>query len=178
MSFGERNWHGIVRGQGYVRVLVGRARSDMLRVTQRLTQPKNFCTTRLPFQNRSFVDFTEKSEHLDVRWGRSSWKWPFSLSKTRCALMFFLYHPFTLWKCIIGRFYNSKRGLWGRSSWKWLFSLSKTHSGRMFFISFREIRFYLHKEFRVAEIWFLSTQRMSLRRMVQNQWYSQKFFAR
>ena len=31
MSFGERNWHGIVRGQGYVRVLVGRARSDMLR---------------------------------------------------------------------------------------------------------------------------------------------------
>ena len=37
MSFGERNWHGIVRGQGYVRVLAGRARSDMLRDSQRLT---------------------------------------------------------------------------------------------------------------------------------------------
>ena len=48
----------------------------------------------------------------------------------------FLYHPFTLSKSIICRFYNSKRGLWGRSSRKWLFSLSKTHSGRMFFISF------------------------------------------
>ena len=35
----------IVRGQGYVRVLVGRARSDMLRDSQRLTQRKNFCTT-------------------------------------------------------------------------------------------------------------------------------------
>ena len=59
--------------------MVGRARSDMLRMTQRLTQPltqrltqrltqpltqpKNFCTTRLLFQNRSFVDFTEKNEH-------------------------------------------------------------------------------------------------------------------
>ena len=106
MSFGERNWHGIVRGQGYVRVLVGRARSDMLRVTPPLTPPltqrKNFCTTRLPFQNRSFVDFTEKSEHLDVRWGRSSWKWPFSLSKMRFAL-----------------------DCWGRSLWKWQFCLSK-----------------------------------------------------
>ena len=44
--------------------------------------------------------------------------------------------PFPIWKSMIDRFYNSKRGLWGRSSWKWLFSLSKTHSGRMFFISF------------------------------------------
>ena len=43
---------------------------------------------------------------------------------------------FPIWKSIIDRFYNSKRGLWGRSSRKWLFSLSKTHSGRMFFISF------------------------------------------
>ena len=102
MSFGERNWHGIVRGQGYVRVLAGRARSDMLRdsprltqpltppltprLTPRLTPPKNFCTTHFLFQNQSFVDFTEKSEHLDVRWGRSWWKWQFSLSKTCCAL--------------------------------------------------------------------------------------------
>ena len=62
MSFGERNWHGIVRGQGYVRVLVGRARSDMLRVTQPTFQPTNFCTTRLLFQNRSFVDFTKGNE--------------------------------------------------------------------------------------------------------------------
>ena len=89
MSFGERNWHGIVRGQGYVRVLAGRARSDMLRMTQRLTQRKNFCTTHFLFQNQSFVDFTEKSEHLDVRWGRSWWKWQFSLSKTCCALTVF-----------------------------------------------------------------------------------------
>ena len=56
----------IVRGQGYVRVLVGRARSDMLRVTPRLTprltQPKNFCTTRLLFENRLFVDFSKGNE--------------------------------------------------------------------------------------------------------------------
>ena len=140
MSFGERNWHGIVRGQGYVRVLAGWARSDNPRLTPPLipplTQRKNFCTTRLLFQNRSFVDFTEKSEHLDVRWGRSSRNRPFYNKEMRSALMFFGSNPFTLWKSIICRFYKSKRGLWGRSSRKWLFSLSKTHSGRMFFISF------------------------------------------
>ena len=58
MSFGERNWQEIVRGQGYARVLVGGARSDMLRVTQR----KNFCTTHFLFQNRSFVDFSKGNE--------------------------------------------------------------------------------------------------------------------
>ena len=75
----------------------------------------------------------------------------------------FLYHPFILSKSIICRFYNSKRGLWGRSSWKWLFSLSKTHSGRMFFISFREIRFYLHKEISFREIRFYLHKEISFR---------------
>ena len=32
-------------------------------IIPQLTQPKNFCTTRLFFQNRSFVEFTEKNEH-------------------------------------------------------------------------------------------------------------------
>ena len=121
ISFGGRNWHGIVRGQGYVRVLAGRARSDMLRdsprLTPRLTPRKNFCTTHFLFQNRSFVDFTEKSEHLDVRWGRSSWKWPFSLSKMRFALDCLMSRnaakskvtgAFRIWKSIIGRFSNRK----------------------------------------------------------------------
>ena len=102
----------------------------------------------------------------------------------------FLYHPFTLSKSIICRFYNSKRGLWGRSSRKWLFSLSKTHSGRMFFISFQEIRFYLHKEFRVAdisfylhkdfraaEIGFSLHKEFFRRKIMKNQWYISKFSA-
>ena len=99
--------------------------------------------------------------------------------------------PFPLWKSIIDRFYKSKRGLWGRSSWKWLFSLSKTHSGRMFFISFREIRFYLHKEFRVAEISFYLHKdfraaeigfslhkEIFIRKIMKNQWYVSKKFPR
>ena len=104
-----------------------RVKEEELRMTQPLTQPKNFCTTRLLFQNRSFVDFTEKSEHLDVRWGRSSWKWPFSLSKTRCALTVFIY---------------TKNSAWRRHD----FIYTKNF--------LRETGFYLHKEFRVAETWF------------------------
>ena len=55
-------------------VWAGRARTEIPRLTPRLTQPltqpltprltqpKNFCTTHFPFQNRSLVDFSKGKE--------------------------------------------------------------------------------------------------------------------
>ena len=125
MSFGERNWHGIVRGQGYVRVLVGRARSDMLRdsprltqpLTPRLTPPKEFLYHPLPLW-KSIICRIYWEEWTS--WGRCWWKWLFSWSKTRFALMFLM---------------NSAR---------------PRRKKKKFCPA--EIRFYLHKEFRAAGI--------------------------
>ena len=64
MSFGERNWHGIFAGQGYVRVWAGRPGSDNPpKESSDWLPQKNFCTTHFRFENRSFVEFTEKNEH-------------------------------------------------------------------------------------------------------------------
>ena len=112
ISFGERNWHGIVRGLGYVRVLAGRARSDMLRLTPRLTQPltprQNFCTTHFLFENWSLGDFETGSDlyggdlhenghfpHKQAfrvddfsKWGRCDVKYRFSQKESWLALVF------------------------------------------------------------------------------------------
>ena len=57
---------------------------------------------------------------LTFRWGRSWWKWLFSLSKMRFALDCFIKWLF-YWRITRSALFIFR---WGRSWWKWLFSLS------------------------------------------------------
>ena len=96
MSFGERNWHGIFAGQGYVRVWAGRPGSD----NPRENPPKEFLYH--PFTLWKSIICRIYWEEW-TSWGRCWWKWLFSLGKTRCA-----FFSFTMVKVIIGRFSNRK----------------------------------------------------------------------
>ena len=65
ISFGERGM-GFLPAKAMSGVWAGRARTEIPRLTPRLTPPltqrKNFCTTHFPFQNRSLVDFSKGKE--------------------------------------------------------------------------------------------------------------------
>ena len=99
MSFGERNWHGIFAGQGYVRVWAGRPGSD--------NPPKN--PQRKYFLYHPFILWKSIICRIYweewTSWGRCWWKWLFSLGKTHFTLMIF---SFTMVKVIIGWFSNRK----------------------------------------------------------------------
>ena len=87
MSFGERNWHGVFAGQGYVRVWAGRPGSDNPpKESPQNPQRKEFLYHPLPLW-KSIICRIYWEEWTS--WGRCWWKWLFILSKTRCALLIF-----------------------------------------------------------------------------------------
>ena len=92
-------------------------------------------------------------------WGRSWWKWPCSLRKTRCGRMFFMSF-LKKWSFVDFQIRNERRDATTRTSREIRFYLHKEFraAGIQFHLhkEFRAagIQFYLHKEIRAAEIWF------------------------